>query len=389
MDPFPRHLLPVGCESSALRSIAATLNLHVLPSVADTAALEAAINAYPVVVAIIGPDWPESQDASARELILNHAAACVETEDLEPTSLAEKITTALGLRAHKVESCFLDQILALLPDPVFFKDRRGRFLAGNKAIAEHLGVEDPALLIGRSDFDFFSAEHAQQAFEDEQEVIRTEKPILAKLEHETYHADKNTWCLTWKTPLRDTAGRLIGICGFSRDVTDLKMTEAALSTERHLLEALLTGMPDSVFIKDRDGRFLLANHVVATWMGTTPELLRGRRDEDFFPKAMAAEFRKDEESVMATGMPVVNREERVSIAGGRELWVLTTKLPYCNAKGEIVGVIGMGRNISLRKSFDEQLKIAQAEVVTLRAEVARLKGETPSNEDRPSLPKSE
>lgn len=145
--------------------------------------------------------------------------------------------------------------------------------------------------------------------------------------------------------------------------------------ERHLLEALLTGMPDSVFIKDKAGRFLLANQVVAKWMGETPASLRGKRDEDFYAPEMAALFRRDKEAVMESGMPVVNREEQIKSADGRELWVLTTKLPYRNSKGEIAGVIGMSRNITLRRAFDEQLKDAQAEIATLRAEVARLKGE--------------
>ncbi len=79
-----------------------------------------------------------------------------------------------------------------------------------------------------------------------------------------------------------------------------------MATERHLLEVLLTGLPDSVFIKDREGRFLLANQVVAQWMGETPVSLRGKRDSDIYPPEVAAVFRKDEEDVMASGMPVIN-----------------------------------------------------------------------------------
>ncbi|MCS6242399.1 MAG: PAS domain-containing protein [Opitutus sp.] len=327
---------------------------------------------------VIGPDWPPQDLAAARELILDHAAACVVATNLDPAALQSAISAAIEERDRRVESGFFTQLVHLLPDPVYFKDRYGRFLAANPFIAKHLRVDDPAVLIGRSDFDFFSSEHAQQAFTDEQEVMRTGQPITALLEKETHDGDRVTWCVTWKAPLLDQSGRVIGTYGFSRDQTNLKNTEIALATERHLLEVLLTGLPDSVFIKDREGRFLLANQVVAQWMGETPASLRGKSDTDIYPPELAAVFRKDEEDVMASGMPVINREEVINTKDGRELYVLTTKLPYRNPAGEIIGVIGMSRNITLRKGFDAEMRAAQTEIATLRSEVARLTTEVTS-----------
>jgi PAS domain S-box-containing protein len=138
------------------------------------------------------------------------------------------------------------------------------------------------------------------------------------------------------------------------------------------LEVLLTGLPDSVFIKDREGRFLLANQMVAHWMGNSPTSLRGQRDVDVYTPEMAIAFRKDEEEVMSSGMPMVNREERVVTPDGRELYLLTTKLPYIDRAGEIVGIIGISRNVTLRHGFDEQMKLVQAENTALREQVAEM-----------------
>ena len=85
------------------------------------------------------------------------------------------------------------------------------------------------------------------------------------------------------------------------------------------------------------------------------------------------QYEQDEHSVVTTGMPVINREEMVRTTDGKELWVLTSKLPYRNAEGKIIGLIGIARNISLRKAFDQELYSAQAEIASLRAEVERLK----------------
>jgi hypothetical protein len=109
---------------------------------------------------------------------------------------------------------------------------------------------------------------------------------------------------------------------------------------------------------------------------------------DVYPPEIALAFRKDEEAVMVSGMPMVNREERVVTPDGRELYLLTTKLPYRNKDGEIVGIIGISRNVTTRRSFDVQMKLAQAEMselrkqvaetATLRAELARLNSEAAS-----------
>jgi two-component system sensor histidine kinase/response regulator len=345
----------------------------VLPGVDDLAGLEEALKAYPVTVAVIGPEWPEGDRAGATELILSYAAGIAIAADDSVESMDTAIAAALAERSLRGDSLFFVRLLEMLPDPVFYKDRCGRFLAASRSVARHLGVDDPAVLIGRSDFDFFTPEHARQAYQDEQEIIRTGKAMDAKLEKETHEEGRTTWALTWKAPLRDHTGRVIGTYGASRDVTELKVTEGTLATDRHLLEALLTGMPDAAFIKDREGRFMLANQVLAQWRGCTPAAMRGKRDVDFHPPEVAEAFRRDDIAVMASGMPVVNREERLPTADGRELWVLTTKLPYRNSHGEIAGIIGMSRNITLRKDFDVNLQEAQGEIVALRAEVARLK----------------
>jgi len=370
MDPLPIHLLPLCFSSQVLKDLPVTAEARVLPRVDDLAGLAEAIKACPLTVAVIGPDWPQKDLAAAQEMLLNHAVACVVATELDPAWLASAIDAALVERANQFESIFLSQLLPLLPDIVYFKDRYGRFLAANQELARSVQLEDPALLIGRSDADFLSADYAQKTMADEQEVIRIGQPIIALSERATYDGNRVKWWRTWKCPLRDRSGRVIGTFGFSRDETAFKNTE--LESERQLLEVLLTGLPDSVYIKDREGRFLLANQVVANRLGVTPAYLRGKRDVDIYPPELAAGFRKDEEAIIATGMPLINREQMILDADGRETHILTTKLPYRNAAGEVIGIIGMGRNITLRKGFDEQMKLAHEEIAKLRAEVAEI-----------------
>lgn len=383
LQPLKPYLLPLGIfPHLPWTEVAAALDRvgwKVLPAVPKADLVESALRAYPVAVVVTGAGLADLP--TLRELTLDHAAEWCDFSTVIATAdaLVALIQQALQKRQTRVSSAFFTGFIELLPDAVFFKDRCGRFLAGNTRIASHFGLSDPALIIGRSDFDFFSLDHAQPAFDDEQEIIRTGRPMTAKLERETFIADRETWCLTWKAPLKDEYGRVIGTFGFSRDATELKTTELALATERHLLEALLKSIPDSIFIKDTKGRFLLANPVLAGWMGTTPDKLQGKTDADFYADDMLHSFKQDDESVMSTGMPVINREEKVLTADGRELWVLTSKVPYTDKTGKLAGIIGLSRNITLRRDFEQQLSNANQEIAKLREQLAQLPPKTVSD----------
>jgi PAS domain S-box-containing protein len=124
-----------------------------------------------------------------------------------------------------------------IPDNIYFKGPDSRFIRINKAAAKWFRVGTPAHAVGKDDFDLFTSEHAQAAFEDEQRIIRTGEPIWHLEEKETWPDGRVTWVDTSKLPLRDRAGRIIGTFGISRDITDRKRAEEALRTAKEAAEA--------------------------------------------------------------------------------------------------------------------------------------------------------
>jgi PAS domain S-box-containing protein len=112
-----------------------------------------------------------------------------------------------------------------IPDKIYFKDTQSRFVRVNLAKAHLAGGHQPAELLGKTDFDIFTEEHARQAYDDEQEVIRTGQPIIGKEEKETWPDGHETWASTTKLPWRDPAGRIIGTFGISREITGRKVVE--------------------------------------------------------------------------------------------------------------------------------------------------------------------
>lgn len=133
----------------------------------------------------------------------------------------------------------LRAFLEHIPAGVYFKDRQSRFVLASRSLALRAGMKDPADLIGKTDADIFSAEHAKQAFADEQKIIRTGKPVLDLEEKETWPDGRETWVLTTKLPLHNLQGQIIGTMGVSRDITERKRVERELEQYRLHLEELV------------------------------------------------------------------------------------------------------------------------------------------------------
>jgi len=137
------------------------------------------------------------------------------------------------------EQTLMATLMKTLPDPVYFKDAASRFLRVNPALARKLGLGDPAQVVGKTDADFFTEEHASKALADEQEIIRTGQPLVNIEEKETWPNGSETWVLTTKLPLRDDAGRIIGTCGISSNITERKRAEEVLRlSEERLLKVI-------------------------------------------------------------------------------------------------------------------------------------------------------
>ncbi len=132
-----------------------------------------------------------------------------------------------------------------------------------------------------------------------------------------------------------------------------------LDDERSMLRALIDNIPDFIYVKDRQGRFVIANTHTARIMGAgSPEELLGKTDLDFYPKELATAFHADEQEMMRSGQSLFNREEKCVDDRGNTTHILTTKVLLRDANGMVSGIAGVGRDISDRKKSDEAVRAA-------------------------------
>jgi PAS domain S-box-containing protein len=257
------------------------------------------------------------------------------------------------------ERNLLRALIDNLPDYIYVKDMAARKTLSNAADIRALGCQSEAEVLGKTDFDFFPREVAEKLFADDREVLKGQPHI--NREEKVINADGEVfWTLTTKVPRHDAAGNIIGLVGGGRDITRQKEAELKLTAERNLLRTVIDNLPDCIYAKDRDARKVMVNPGDVKNMGLTTEAeVLGKTDFELFPSDIAAAFFADDQAVLNTGLPVVNREEKVIRPDGEVRWLLTTKVPWRDAHGHIIGLVGIGRDITDKKHLEEQFLRAQ------------------------------
>jgi PAS domain S-box-containing protein len=288
---------------------------------------------------------------SASEALNKQATA---GPDQVPSSSAEALAD---------EHSPLQVLLKNIPDVVYFKDLQSRFVHVSESLRKLAPLQEGASVQGKTDADLFTAEHARQALEDEQEVIRSGQPIIGKLEKETHLNGHVTWALTTKMPWRDKDGVMIGTFGISKDVTALVKAEEQLAHEKQLLHTILDNVPDRIYFKDRESRFLHFTKSFCDFHHAKPDDLRGKSDADLFTEEHARAAYKDEQEIMQTGQPIIGKLEKETHPDARVTWALTSKMPWRGPNDEIVGTFGISKDITAIKEAQAEVESAHKRLV--------------------------
>ncbi|MEI9892410.1 MAG: PAS domain-containing protein [Chthoniobacter sp.] len=226
------------------------------------------------------------------------------------------------------ERDLLQTLLEKHSRPHLFQGPGEPFHPHQSRLKELFGLKSAEEAYGKTDADFYGPEHAGEALYDERRLMESGQPLLGKVEYENLADGRRSWSLTTKLPLRDRQGRVVGTCGISREISEMKEMEEQLETERNLLRAVIDNLPDLVFLKDIQGHYLLNNMAHIRWLGASdPAAVRGRTVFDYFPEKIAAEFHEGDMKVAEARQPLLNQEEHMVDANGNHSWRLTSKIP--------------------------------------------------------------
>ena len=261
-------------------------------------------------------------------------------------------------------------LVEAIPQCIFRKDTESRFTFVNQFFCQtvQLTAEE---IIGKTDAEIFPPGLAAKYQRDDGSVMRS--GITQQIVEAHAKPDGSTsYVQLIKSPLRNGRGEVIGIQGMFWDVTERRNTEQALAKERDQMRALMDNVPDRIYFKDTDSRFIFCNKALSERLGLkNPDEAVGKTDYDFHPPDRAREFHEDEQRIIITGEPMVNKIEEQTALDGARIWASVTKVPTRNRGGYLTGIIGISRDITALKCAEEELALARdqaLESVKLKAQ---------------------
>ncbi len=248
------------------------------------------------------------------------------------------------------ESDLFHTLMANTPDHIYFKDTESRFLRINRSLADRFGLKSPSEAVLKTDFDFFTREHAQQAYQDEQTVIKSGEPIEGLQEKETWPNEQDTWVSTTKVPIRDRDGRIRGTCGISRDITEYYRVQQAVRDSEAKWRSLVESAPDIISTMDLDCRLTFVNRIPAN-LGLTTQDIVGKSVFDFLAEEHHERLRDACARVIETG-EVATYEVQGQMSG---YWYASC-LGAIRSEGQVVGFVMTSTDITDRKQAEIELQ---------------------------------
>ncbi len=253
-----------------------------------------------------------------------------------------------------------ESLVETLPMNLFRKDRNGGVTFANRRYCQLLATDIDSLL-GKTDYDLFPRELADKYVADDRRVMQSGEVFECTESHVTPDDDKR-YAHVLKTAVSDANGNVIGTQGIFWDVTARRRAEEAFEREQFLLTTLMDTVPDNIFFKDLEGRYLRVNRAMAERLGVKdPSEVTGKTGEDFFTPEYAQRIRVRDEHVVQTGEAIFGEEEFVRWSDGTDRWVLITRMPLYDINGQISGSFGLSHNITDQKKAQQAMQAARDE----------------------------
>ena len=263
---------------------------------------------------------------------------------------------------------FIESLLKAIPIAVFFKDAEGRYLGCNEEYTKIMGVSSEDIA-GKTVYDLWPGEQSEM-------YHRKDLELLQNPEHQSYEFKVTDYkgetldVFFNKDVFMDESGNVGGIIGTFLDISVRKLAEEKLRETNTMLQALIQAIPDVIFFKDAQNRYLTANKALEEFTGFSQEQLVGKTDGELLPPELAEDCAKSDEAVAKT-LKVVRFEEQYS-HGDTKGFLDTIKAPVFDDRGNRVGLVGVSRDITERKKMEDEIRRVAREKDTLLQEKEKL-----------------
>lgn len=265
-------------------------------------------------------------------------------------NVSERVQMENALRENELR---LRTITDNIPALIGYVDADQRYRFANKAYHDWHG-NIPDQLYGRSLREVVGDDYYAQVRPYIEAVLAGREVTF---ERRTRSSLRELYARLTYLPDMDGKGGVAGFYILGYDITERKKAEEALARERTLLRQVIDNLPDHVYVKDRERRYLLVNmpSLKARGIASHDEIV-GRSTFDFYPPDLAAQYDAEDRSIIESGRTLINRERLLVQPDGQKKWHLTTKVPMRDMHGAITGIVGINRDITEIKQGQEVIR---------------------------------
>ena len=248
------------------------------------------------------------------------------------------------------EQYLFNVLMEMIPGRMYFKNRESQFMKISKSLAKWHGLDNPEVVIGKTDFNLFTKEHAQKAYRDEQQVMKSGISLKNIEEKETLKNGEITWSSTTKMPIIDKNGKSLGIFGISRDITDLKQTQKALKESEEKARIALNTTIDSILLCSPEGVVYDCNATFCQIMKLSKDEIIGQNHLKWF----SPEVQKFKAQKLKTVYETKQSLELID--EGHETIFQTILSPIIDTNGNVSQIAIYARDITVKLKAERTLK---------------------------------
>jgi PAS domain S-box-containing protein len=261
-------------------------------------------------------------------------------------------------------------ILTASPDAIFITDLHdGRHIMVSPGAVKMFGCKREEDILGRLVTDFIVPEDRERAMSNFNLIMQ--RNVIGSIEYRGLRPDGSTFDIEVNAEyIHNAEGKPVSMVSIVRDITQRKRTEEKLLLEMRLLSAIIENIPDQIYYKDLESRFIMCNPAVAINCGakSTDEMV-GKTDFDFFQHDLANQYFDDEQAILKSGISLRNYEEIcINKINDDVRWNLSTKVPIKDGNGNVTGLVGINRDITDRKQAEKVIHLKNEELIKLNAE---------------------
>ncbi|MDX9768806.1 MAG: PAS domain-containing protein [Tenuifilaceae bacterium] len=317
---------------------------RIAESIASTL-LSVRINAKTKMLLEQSQQQAEEMQAQEEEMRQNMEELQATQEEMErKRSEQEKIQQEL-----QQELTLLNALMDNIPDYIYFKDDRSRFIRISKSMVKLFNADSPEELVGKSDFDFHTKDNAQKFYNEEQEIMHSKTAIVDRVARETFDDGKDNWVSATKMPLFDMDGRVVGTWGISRIITDLKEAEQNLENLAQQVEeyqAFVKVVDSSTCVVEYNpkGEIIRANDQFSSIIGLPVNDLIGKHHSELY--TLLGVKQAESKSLWADLSKGIVRHQLFKAKVDKiEITLTETYSPITDATGNVVKVIAIAAKV--------------------------------------------